>query len=377
MKERFVVRIVLVCAFVSYVIEIILQADVYPPVDWYAVFVPALFYFLTTHAKVRDKALVELARSSLIVSTGLSFLYHLRELGGPCGYSPVSFPETCDASPNNGEWSECEKELHSLDEILIDQAKCPWVRLGSRIGSFYYAITFTFRLGAGFILPLVVHVFSDSEWKRASWRIVVTDPIWLYAVGTLILISCLFVETLTSKVYYPAYSSGPCALYIVAGIATLEEKRYDAANIYETSDVFSRIKRLLAIASVVVSACDITRNQLLYSWGICAADGQVKTVCDVGDSSLDSCVRGIMTSSALLSEIRNCPINKLGGSWARVILGSQYLRATVVVLHNSWLITTTEWPLGVASSKKGERQMNDVSNVDTIVAPNKDSPQRS
>ena len=156
-SEYKIANIIFVASFVTLLMEIIIATDIFVPVDWNNVLIPSFVYFLavrnarkpsTERRSLERLFLIRISRMYLMVSSGMSFFYHLRELLGPCGISHKTLLETCSGMSGTDPktLSRCDSFLRNVNSYYVDQNKCPWIVLGNTLGSIFYVILFFVRV---------------------------------------------------------------------------------------------------------------------------------------------------------------------------------------------------------------------------------------
>lgn len=333
--EYKIAKVIFLSSFVTLLIEVIIATDVYVPVDWNHVVIPSAVYLLAVRYCVKpseyqiDKVklfLVEVSRIYLITSSGFSFLFHLRELIGPCGISHKTLLEHCSnvSRLDPKTLLRCERFLKNANSYFIDQNKCPWIALGNTIGSVFYAILFLVRVGLAIILPAFVQTVSfERRPQFASVKLFELQPI-LYTCGTVVVLTCLVLETLSSvAAHYPLFNIEPCVFYILAAYTCFASRK-------ETL-VYANIWQLCVSVTFFYSALDFFRNYVLYSISICSEIYDLDHLCRIEDTS--RCLKQLLTSSETISKLYDCPVNKLGPINAKVVKNCQLCRFLVIIFH--------------------------------------------
>lgn len=335
-QEYKIAKVIFLASFVTLLIEVIIATDVYVPVDWNHAVIPSAVYLLVVrhylksreseHDEVKLFAL-EVSRFFLITSSGLSFVFHLRELLGPCGISHKTLLEQCsNVSRLNPEtMRRCEYFLKNANSYFIDQNKCPWVVLGNAFGSLFYAIMFLVRVGLAIILPAFVEIVTFDRRRFAAVKVFDYQSI-LYACGSLIVVICLLLETLSSiAVHYPLFNIEPCVFYILGAYMCFISRSEPPLSTNQNIWV------LCVSVTFLYGAVDFFRNYLLYSISICSENFNLDHLCRNEDSS--RCLKQILASSETISRLYDCPNNKLGPIKAKIVRNCQLCRFIVVIFH--------------------------------------------
>ena len=347
-NEYNIAKIVLVSSFVSFLIEIIIGNDVFVPVDWHAVVIPCFVYFLavrnamkTTFSGPKEERLflVEIAKAYLLLSSGLSFIFHLRELFGPCGISHRTLLQTCSDVSRNSDpatLSRCRSFLRYVNSYFVDQNKCPWVALGNTLGSIFYAFLFIIRVGLAIVLPGFVHAsrLDRQQFTAFDFRNVHAT---LYACGAFLIAICLLIETLSSvAVHYPLFNLDPCVFYVV-GAYTFLAGQTDRSHCSSKKQIWY----LCVGVTFLYSMLDFIRNYLLYHVSICSQtdeDVNVSSFC-YNEDDINRCLQEIVKSSETFSRLFDCPINKLGPLKANIVKSCQLTRFSFVVVHQGLILS--------------------------------------
>ncbi len=332
-------KVVFIASFVTFFVEIIIATDVFVPVDWNNAVIPSFVYFLAVrHARKSTSQrwteerllLVKIARSHLMISSGLSFLYHLRELLGPCGISHKTLLETCanlsgDSDPKR--LSRCHTFLRNVNSYYLDQNKCAWIVLGNPLGSLFYVSLFSVRVGLAMIGPAFVHLSYSGGGKRTRSIDVLDFQSMLYVCGTSLVSVCLLVETISSvSVHYTLFNVDPCVFYFLGAYA------FFSRGTDRNRDLKENLWRLCVSVTFLYSAADFLRNYLLYHVSICSQNFDVDQFCH-DDGGTNRCLRTILESSETISKLFDCPVNKLGPWKASIVRNCQLTRFLFLVFH--------------------------------------------
>lgn len=346
-NEYKIAKIAFVSSFVSFFIEIIIGTDVFVPVDWHAVVIPCFVYFLAVRnvmkpsfsASIEERSyLVEIARAYLLVSSGLSFIFHLRELFGPCGISHRTLLQTCSDVSHNSDpvtLSRCRSFLRYVNSYFVDQNKCPWVALGNTLGSIFYVFLFLIRVVLATVLPGFVHASHLNREKLTTFDFRNFNAT-LYACGLSLISICLLIETLSSvAVHYPLFNLDPCIFYVVGAYIFFTS---------QTGKSYCNPKRKIWYVCVGVtflySTLDFLRNYLLYQVSICSQTDEevnVNSFC-YNDDDINRCLQAVVKSSETISQLFDCPVNKLGPLKAHIVKSCQLTRFSFVVVHQGLIL---------------------------------------
>ena len=335
--EYTVSKIIFLASFVTLLIEIIVATDVFVPVDWNNALIPSFVYFLAVRHVKKSKTqrwreerllLVKIARWHLAISAGLSFLFHLRELLGPCGVSHKSLLETCaglsDASDRE-EISRCHAFLRNVNSYYVDQNKCAWVVFGNFLGSLFYALLFAVRVGMAVLGPAYVHLSHSGDRQAPSINLYDFQSL-LYVCGISLVALCLLIETMTSvAAHYPLFDVDPCVFYLLGAYI------YFDGRTEKNGDLKNTLWRLCVSVTFLYSAADFLRNYLLYHVSICGQNYDVDQLCT--DGEIDRCLKRILRTSETISKLFDCPINKLGPWKASIVRNCQMSRFLFLIFH--------------------------------------------
>ena len=314
MKESTLCSLISSCFATSLVVDVLLQANVHPIVDWYAIFVPAFLY--ATFVKVRAPAgLVSACRLGLCASANVSFFTNLKFLIGPCGSSYLDPVRECGAE---GTDDTCRRAVSDALRWESDHRRCPVVELGGTGGSLYYFVQFALVYLPTGIAPAMLHITNSSDGfrKGGGWT-------FYRNAGIPVVAATLLVDVFVGARVYPLSSEHVVHAFLLAAAFS----RYASL-----SDVWEAA----SLASIAMATVDLVRNVLVYNLGPCAFDGRDVMDCD---SSMAECYENLLDLSASTIDAADCPINKVGRHWAIALTASHVVRFITIVVLQSFLLS--------------------------------------
>jgi len=333
MKERSVSTFILLCVTLSWLIEVLLQVDIYSLVDW-EILLPVILYYICTRRAIeayesRDDVthavFAKLASSLCIVvfvSTNLSLLSNITKHLTLC-------------------------HMYCGDDCSVDINKCPVNRLGETVSVFYYLTMCITRYIPGGVLPMLLHAKSDNRCRFTSdTRYHIYDendhkfmqrfiPAKRYLPALLILCACMFVELLPFRSTYVLISWWPTMTFFFSFLLNYNgnAQRHDPP----VARALAAVASTLSAVSILYATLDVTKNGLFLMSGPCVLDGQLPFEVECLEKAEDHCLQTIMSSGSSRSDVQHCPINKLGSEWASVLYVCWALRALVLIFYQGFI----------------------------------------
>ena len=419
MKEQSIATFILLCLALTWFVEVLLQADVYPLVNWQVIY-PALVYYMCAHVageaherrdEVQHGILSKLTWMScivLFVSSNISLLFNIITHLSMCSISRnvMSMQSIVQMSGcSNQTLLGCDHLVTTQDtlSLSIDHERCPEVRLGNAASTFYYLVMCIFRYIPSGVLPFLLHVHSsggkrcnessqfyiyDAKIQKLAYGVI---PFNRYLGGLVILMACLFVELLPFHETYTFITWTPTMCFLASSLMSYCTEELKQILFKVTADkkdaittqiqCLSVMSYILAISSVAFALLDFVKNGLFLLSGPCVYDGThlfpdcyplKDDVYDNGHGE-ERCLQAILESNSARSDVRHCPMNKVGAFWSATLYVCWTLRVIILVFYHGFLVALyskyepASMPVAYEMASQGGKLPPDIQVVDTSV----------